>query len=99
MNSPLLVKIELPVLNLWLIGDGVCWRWHGGTCQTTHTHNALLFSYLLIQTIWAFYGNLWAKGDHLMETSYLKAHPFGNRYLEWKPNLSSDRGQDSNPCG
>ena len=25
-----------------------------------------------------------------METSYLKAHPFENRYLEWMPNLTSD---------
>ena len=33
-----------------------------------------------------------------METSYLKAHLFGNRYPEWMPNLPSDRGQDSNPC-
>ena len=32
-----------------------------------------------------FYGNLWAKADHLMETSYLKAHPFGNCYPEWMP--------------
>ena len=41
--------------------------------------------------MWAFYGNLWGKGDHLMETSYLKAHPFGNCYPEWMPNLPSDR--------
>ena len=33
-----------------------------------------------------------------METSYLKAHPLGNRYPEWTPNLRSDRSQDSNPC-
>ena len=33
-----------------------------------------------------------------METSYLKAHPFGNRYPEWTPNLHSARSQDSNPC-
>ena len=34
----------------------------------------------------------------LMETSYLKAHPFGSHYPEWMPNLHSDRGQDLNPC-
>ena len=34
----------------------------------------------------------------LKETSYLKAHPFGNRYPEWIPNLHSDCGQDSNMC-
>ena len=33
-----------------------------------------------------------------METSYLKAHPFGNRYPDWMPNLHLDCGQDSNPC-
>ena len=32
-----------------------------------------------------------------METSNLKAHPFGNRYPEWMPNLPLNRGQDSNP--
>ena len=48
--------------------------------------------------MWAFYGNLWGKGDHLMETSYLKAHPFENRYPEWMPNLHSNRSQDSNQC-
>ena len=32
-----------------------------------------------------------------METSYQKAHPFGNRYPEWRPNNPSDNGQDSNP--
>ena len=32
-----------------------------------------------------------------MET-YLKAHPFEDRYPEWTPNLHSDRSQDSNPC-
>ena len=26
--------------------------------------------------MWGFYGNLWAKGDHLIETSYKKAHHF-----------------------
>ena len=50
-----------------------------------------------IQTIWAFYGNVWAKGDNLMETFYLKAHPFENRHPEWMPILHSNRGQDSNP--
>ena len=59
-----------------------------------------LFIYLLLFffTMWVIRWNLWSKGDHLMETSYLKAHPFGNRYPEWMPNLPSDRGQDSNPC-
>ena len=33
-----------------------------------------------------------------METFYLKAHPLGDRYPEWTPNLHSDRSQDSNPC-
>ena len=33
-----------------------------------------------------------------MGTSYLRAHPFGNRYPEWMSNLHSDRGQDSNQC-
>ena len=33
-----------------------------------------------------------------METSYLKAHSFENRYPEWMTNLHSDRSQDSNPC-
>ena len=32
-----------------------------------------------------------------MEISYLKAHPFGNRYPEWMPNLPSDYSQDLNP--
>ncbi|MPD01748.1 hypothetical protein E2C01_097288 [Portunus trituberculatus] len=27
----------------------------------------------------AFHGNLWAKGDTFGGTSYLKAHPLGNR--------------------
>ena len=40
--------------------------------------------------MWAFYGILWAKGDNLIEISYLKAHPSGNRYPEWMPNLHSD---------
>ena len=31
-----------------------------------------------------------------METSYLKAHPFWNRYPEWIPNLHPDRGEHSN---
>ena len=46
--------------------------------------------------MWPFYGNLWPKGDHLMETSY--PNPFRNHYPEWMPSLPSDRGQDSNPC-
>ena len=45
-----------------------------------------------------FHGNLWAKGDHLMETSYLKAHPLEGRYPEWTPNFHSDRSQYSNLC-
>ncbi|MPC63264.1 hypothetical protein E2C01_057359 [Portunus trituberculatus] len=28
--------------------------------------------------MWAFHGNLWAKGDTFCGTSYLKAHPLGN---------------------
>ena len=55
-------------------------------------------SIFFIYTIWALYGNLWATGHHLMETSYLKANPLGDRYLEWTPNLHSDRSQDSNLC-
>ena len=42
--------------------------------------------------MWALYGNFWAKRDHQMETSYLKAHQLGNRYPEWMPNLHSDCG-------
>ena len=48
--------------------------------------------------MWAFYGNLWAKKDNLMETSYLEAHPFGKRYPEWMPNFPSEYGQDSYSC-
>ena len=33
-----------------------------------------------------------------METSYLKARPFGHHYQEWMPNIPSDRGQDSSLC-
>ena len=59
------------------------------------SHSCIFFTY----TIKAFHGNLWAKGDHLMEeTSYLKTHPLRNRYPEWTPNLHPDRSQDSNPC-
>ena len=50
-----------------------------------------LFYFFNFFTMWASYGSLWAKGDHLMEASYLKAHPFWNRYPEWMPNLHSDR--------
>ena len=56
------------------------------------------FIIIFICTKWVFHGNLWAKRDHLIETSYLKAHPFGNRYPEWMPNLHSDGGQDSSLC-
>ncbi|MPC43570.1 hypothetical protein E2C01_037220 [Portunus trituberculatus] len=28
--------------------------------------------------MWAFHGNLWVKGDTVLGTSYLKAHPLGN---------------------
>ena len=55
-------------------------------------------TFLYIYTLWNFYINLYVKRDHLMKITYLKAHPFRNRYLEWMPNLPSDRGQDSNPC-
>ncbi|MPC80082.1 hypothetical protein E2C01_074649 [Portunus trituberculatus] len=34
--------------------------------------------------MWAFYGNFWAKGDTFWGTSYLKAHPLGNRSPEYK---------------
>ena len=36
----------------------------------------------------------------VMGTFYLKTHPFGNRYLEWMPNLPSDAGhtRNSNQC-
>ncbi|MPD04279.1 Flap endonuclease GEN 1 [Portunus trituberculatus] len=33
-------------------------------------------------TLWAFHGNLWAEGDTFCGTSYLKAHPLGNRCPE-----------------
>ena len=56
------------------------------------------FLSLNLNNVGFFWKNLWAKGDHLMETSHLKTHPFGNHYPEWMPNLHSDRGQDSNPC-
>ncbi|MPD04625.1 hypothetical protein E2C01_100323 [Portunus trituberculatus] len=32
--------------------------------------------------MWAFYGNLWAKGAISWGTSYLKTHPLGNRCPE-----------------
>ena len=38
--------------------------------------------------MWAFYGNFWAKGDHLMETSCLKAHHLGTVTPSGRP-LSS----------
>ena len=31
-----------------------------------------------------------------METSYLKAHPFGDHYPEWMPNLPLGCDQDTN---
>ena len=34
-----------------------------------------------------------------METSLLKENTLRNRYPEWMPNLSLDRGDDSNPWG
>ena len=43
--------------------------------------------------MWASYGDLWAKGDHLIKT-YLRAHLFGNHYHKWMPTLPSDSGQD-----
>ncbi|MPC83612.1 hypothetical protein E2C01_078325 [Portunus trituberculatus] len=42
--------------------------------------------------MWAFHGNFWAKGDTFYGTSYLRAPRMR------KPNLHSDRGQDSSPC-
>ncbi|MPC54314.1 hypothetical protein E2C01_048224 [Portunus trituberculatus] len=33
--------------------------------------------------MWGFHGNLWAKGDTFWGTSYLKAHPLGNRCPKW----------------
>ena len=33
--------------------------------------------------MWDFLWEFKATGDHPRETSYLKAHPFGNRYPEW----------------
>lgn len=38
-----------------------------------------------------------AKGEHLMEISYLNAYQFENRYREWMPDLPSHRSQDLNP--
>ncbi|MPC77626.1 hypothetical protein E2C01_072084 [Portunus trituberculatus] len=32
--------------------------------------------------MWVFHGNFWAKGDTCWGTSYLKAHPLGNRCPE-----------------
>ena len=43
-----------------------------------------VLSFLKIYTMWAFYENLWAKGDHRIKTSYRKGHLFRNRYPEWK---------------
>ena len=70
---------------------------NGGSREAGYVHyQVLLLSFPIpwplaltcdhfFSTMWAFYGNLWAKGDHLMETFYLKAHRFGNRYPEWMP--------------
>ena len=55
------------------------------------------FFFLSIQS-GHFHGNLWAKGDHQIEVSYLKAHPLEGRYPEWTPNFHSDRSQYSNLC-
>ena len=61
------------------------------------TVSVYLISFLFIQC-GLFMAILPAKGDYLMETSYLKAHPFGGHYPQWMPNLPSDRDKNSNPC-
>ena len=57
-----------------------------------HAFRCLSFSTIagsdfFFYTMWAFYRLLWAKGDHLRETSHLKAYLLGSRYLEWMPNF------------
>ena len=73
---------------------------YGGNSMILEKHVPVLLVCLFVFSlkIWAFYGNLWTKGNHLMETSYLKAHAFWSRYPVWTSNFHSDRSQDSNPC-
>ncbi|MPC24890.1 hypothetical protein E2C01_017985 [Portunus trituberculatus] len=40
------------------------------------------YYFFFFYTMWAFHVNLWAKGDTFYCTSYLKAHPLGNRCPE-----------------
>ncbi|MPC87339.1 hypothetical protein E2C01_082199 [Portunus trituberculatus] len=46
--------------------------------------------------MWAFHRDLWAKEDTFWGTSYIKARKPLPRVR--KPNLHSERGQDSNSC-
>ena len=62
------------------------------------TYRDIFFLFFLPIQSGHFHGNLWAKGDHLMEVSYLTAHPLEGRYPEWTPNFHSDRSQYSNLC-
>ena len=48
----------------------------------------LNYFFFLIYTKWTFHGNLWAKGHHLMEASYLKGHPLWDRYPKWTTVVS-----------
>ena len=66
-------------------------------CPVLITENFAYCSLFYIQC-GVYCKNLWAKRGNLMETFYLKGRSFGNRYPEWMPNLTSNRGQDSNPC-
>ena len=56
------------------------------------------FFFFFIYTLWAFHGNLWAKGGtflwYLLSESPPAREPLPRVR---KPNLYSDRGQDSNP--
>ena len=60
----------------------LCRQEGAGMVQPSTIAVFIYFILLFFYTICAFYGKLWAKGDHLMETSYLKAHPLGDRYPE-----------------
>lgn len=48
-------------------------------------YNLTILAYLFLFYNAAYYGNLLAKGDHLMATSYLKTPSFWNPYPEWMP--------------
>ena len=80
---------------LWYSGTALC-----GWEVLRHTSVQILFFLLFFSSKESghFHGNLWTKGDHLMEASYLKAHPLEGRYPEWTPNFHSDRSQYLNLC-